>query len=262
MIISHKALPRKFVKIDIPPFVKLLLAGTNTNRTPCPTRKMNNEQKFWRSLLETRNPGWKLHVPEGDQLEGLAEYDVAIYVVDTSTGWTTAGMLKAAEFGRVAQAVGQAVGQAAKSMRKIGGGITAGIWKVLGASPQPGANSPEAHEALVSACADMSLTKTFLVVQQQTGGFAGHWVYLVYRLRSGERIGRPAYFGRRSPGLMDRGDLVLLCHKRSLTFTRRQHGHRGSVASKAAAIRSRKVVMDDGTWRCVRWAAARLVMRG
>jgi hypothetical protein len=56
--------------------------------------------------------------------------------------------------------------------------------------------------------------------------------------------------------------LVLLCHKRSLAFTRRQHGHRGSVLSKAAAIRSRKVVMDDGTWRCVRWAAARLVMRG
>jgi hypothetical protein len=164
---------------------------------------MNNEQKFWRTLLEASNPGWKLHVPEGDQLEGLADYDVAIYVVDTSTGWTTAGMLKAAEFGRVAQAVGQA----AKSMRKIGGGITAGIWKILGTSPQPGANSPEAHEALVSACADMSLTKTFLVVQQQTGGFAGHWVYLVYRLKSGQRIGRPVYFGRSSPGLMDRGDL-------------------------------------------------------
>ena len=43
---------------------------------------------------------------------------------------------------------------------------------------------------------------------------------------------------------------------------RRQHGHRGSVLSNAAAISSRKVVMDDGTWRCVRWAAARLVMRG
>lgn len=56
--------------------------------------------------------------------------------------------------------------------------------------------------------------------------------------------------------------LILLCHKRSLAFTRRQHGHRGNVLSKAAAIRSRKVVMDDGTWRCVRWAASRLVMRG
>jgi len=56
--------------------------------------------------------------------------------------------------------------------------------------------------------------------------------------------------------------LVLLCHKRSLAFTRRQHGQRGNVLSNAAAISSRKVVMDDGTWRCVRWAAARLVMRG
>ena len=48
--------------------------------------------------------------------------------------------------------------------------------------------------------------------------------------------------------------LVLLCQKRSLRFTRRQQGHRGSVLIKAAAMRSRKVVMDDGAWRCVRWA--------
>ena len=56
--------------------------------------------------------------------------------------------------------------------------------------------------------------------------------------------------------------LVLLCRKNNLALTRRQHGHLGRVASKAAAIRSRRVVMDDGTWRCVRWAAARLVIRG
>ncbi|MCW8167521.1 hypothetical protein D8B22_22585, partial [Verminephrobacter aporrectodeae subsp. tuberculatae] len=42
--------------------------------------------------------------------------------------------------------------------------------------------------------------------------------------------------------------IVLLCHKRILAFTRRQHGQRGSVLSKAAAIRSRKVVIDDRTW--------------
>jgi hypothetical protein len=35
-------------------------------------------------------------------------------------------------------------------------------------------------------------------------------------------------------------------------FARKQHGHRDSVAIKAAAISSRKVVMDDRTWRCVR----------
>ncbi len=56
--------------------------------------------------------------------------------------------------------------------------------------------------------------------------------------------------------------LVLLCHKRSLAFWRRQQGQRGRVLSKAAAIRSRKLVIDDGTWRCVRGAAARFVMRG
>ena len=33
--------------------------------------------------------------------------------------------------------------------------------------------------------------------------------------------------------------LVLLCHKISPAFTRRQHGHRGSVLSRAAAVLSR-----------------------
>ena len=67
---------------------------------------------------------------------------------------------------------------------------------------------------------------------------------------------------RISLGKLRDKDIVLLCHKRNLLFTLRQHGHLGSVLSKAAAIRSRKVVMDDGTWRCVRWAAPRFVMRG
>ncbi|MDF2461952.1 MAG: hypothetical protein K0Q43_187 [Ramlibacter sp.] len=164
---------------------------------------MNNEQKFWRSLLHARSPYWKLHIQAGDRIEGLAEYDVAIYVVDTSTGWTAAGMLKTPEF----QHIAQAVGQAAKSMRKIRGGLSAGIWQVLGEAPQPAASSPEAHEALVSACADMALTKTFVQVKQQTGGVAGHWVYLVYRLQSGERIGRPVFFGRPQMGLIDQNDL-------------------------------------------------------
>lgn len=49
--------------------------------------------------------------------------------------------------------------------------------------------------------------------------------------------------------------LALLCHKRSLSLARRQHRHRGSVLGKAAAIRSRKPVLDDETWRYLRWAA-------
>jgi hypothetical protein len=56
--------------------------------------------------------------------------------------------------------------------------------------------------------------------------------------------------------------LVLLCHTSNLVWMRKQHGHRASVVSKAAAIRTRKVVMDEGAWRCVRWTAARLVMLG
>jgi len=56
-------------------------------------------------------------------------------------------------------------------------------------------------------------------------------------------------FTRSRPRRSTDNGLVLLCHKRGFAFTRRQHGHRGSALSKAAAIRSRKVVMDDGTWR-------------
>jgi hypothetical protein len=55
---------------------------------------------------------------------------------------------------------------------------------------------------------------------------------------------------------------VLLWHKRGLAFARRQHGHQGSTVSKAAAIGCRKVVMDDGTWRCARWTSPSSVVRG
>lgn len=44
--------------------------------------------------------------------------------------------------------------------------------------------------------------------------------------------------------------LVLLCHKRSLAFTRSRHTRLGSVRSKVAGVR-RKLMIDDGTWRCV-----------
>ena len=75
------------------------------------------------------------------------------------------------------------------------------------------------------------------------------------------RLPLPKCIRRSTDGLIPRL-LVLLCHKRSLAFTRRQQGHLGRSRIKALAIHSRKVVMDDATWRCVRGAAARLVMRG
>jgi hypothetical protein len=46
--------------------------------------------------------------------------------------------------------------------------------------------------------------------------------------------------------------LVLPYHERNPTFTRMQHGQRGSVLSKAAAVRNRKLVIDDSTWYCAR----------
>jgi hypothetical protein len=40
--------------------------------------------------------------------------------------------------------------------------------------------------------------------------------------------------------------LVLLCQRSVALFAREQHGHRGTVLSKVAAIRSRKSVKSGG----------------
>jgi hypothetical protein len=56
--------------------------------------------------------------------------------------------------------------------------------------------------------------------------------------------------------------LVLLCYLFCLSQGRKQQGHRGSVRASNAPIRMRKLVIEDGTWRCARWTSSRLVMRG
>lgn len=70
------------------------------------------------------------------------------------------------------------------------------------------------------------------------------------------------HFPMKGPGLPDGASLrsfsaptalnvlVLLCHKRSLAFTRSRHTRLGSVRTKVAGVR-RKLMIDDGTWRCV-----------
>jgi len=56
--------------------------------------------------------------------------------------------------------------------------------------------------------------------------------------------------------------LVLLCYLFCLSHGRQQHGQRGRFRARSAPMRIRKLVMEDGTWRCARRTSPRSVMRG
>ena len=50
--------------------------------------------------------------------------------------------------------------------------------------------------------------------------------------------------------------LILLCHKFSTSFHRWQHGQRGTILTRARAMRIRTVVMEVPTWRSGRSGGA------
>ena len=51
-------------------------------------------------------------------------------------------------------------------------------------------------------------------------------------------------------------------HLFCLSQGRQQQGQRGSFRARSAPMRIRKLVMEDGTWRCARRTSPRSVMRG
>jgi len=66
----------------------------------------------------------------------------------------------------------------------------------------------------------------------------------------------------KAPGKSLDGALILLCYLFCLSHGRQQHGQRGRFRARSAPMRIRKLVMEDGTWRCARRTSPRSVMRG
>lgn len=160
-------------------------------------RASRNEQRFWRTVLEAHNPGWRLHVPKDSVLEGLSDYDVHVYVVDTSTGWTGAATMKTPEFKRLAAASASM----ASYQRSLPNDVLGSITHQLKKNPQPNPDSEDAYELLLGAASNLTLTKTYQLAKEKAG-LSGHWVYVVYRLQNQQYEARPFYMKGQSPGLL------------------------------------------------------------
>lgn len=63
----------------------------------------SNESKFWEQIAAQNNPGWKMAIGPGLEsgAASLSGCDTFLYIVDTKTGWTSAGATHGEFFLRV-----------------------------------------------------------------------------------------------------------------------------------------------------------------
>lgn len=158
---------------------------------------MNQEQTFFERLAGTTLPDWDVklqpHMQPGQM--NLASYDVQIYVVDTSTGWTGAGAMQASGFAAAAR-LPAGTGQSLEDVTDMAGkSIT-----MLGRD-QPEAGAPDLAQCIQLTAAALSGTQTFDQVRA-TADLSGHWVYVAYRMHDASTIARPVFFRSRTTGFL------------------------------------------------------------
>lgn len=167
----------------------------------------SNESKFWEQIAAQGNPGWKMAI--GPSMEAgeisLSGCDTYLYVVDTKTGWTSAGATQGECLHRAKRTypeVMKLTQMTAAALASAAAGMIIHAART-GAAP----DSEESIRAINGVAYALVDTKTFDVVQQRTGGVAGHWIYLVYTLRNGDLIGRPMYAMDVTTKFLDPGKL-------------------------------------------------------
>lgn len=159
---------------------------------------MNAESKMWLDQLQAITPQWKLSLGQHFQPgAGLLATDAYVYVIDTSTNWMAGAALATSEMRRM-----RATLDANPSMREAAlNGCTAAVLAAGDRGLNPGTADGEA--CLVSAIAALALTRSWDLVLNKQNSLAGHWFYVVYRLRGGPGgIGRPGFVSWSEPGFL------------------------------------------------------------
>lgn len=149
-----------------------------------------NETKFWERLLKTTNPDWDVGFAEEVGTPGtvnLAEQRVRIYIVDTSNMWTLAGATT--ELAAV-----NAHHRTSANPREASH-IVGSIGHLLTDLSDRGMDrgSVDAIKAIQCSLIAISTTRTFSEAKRLTGGYSGHWAYLLYRMNDGQALTRPVY---------------------------------------------------------------------
>lgn len=158
---------------------------------------MQHEKDFFERMTATALPGWDIklqpHLQPGQM--DLTSYDVHIYVVDTSTGWTGAGAMQTSGFAAAARlpaeiglSLGDVTDLAGKSITVLGG-------------VQPVAGAPDLAQCIQLTAAALTGTQTFEQVRA-SADLSGHWVYVAYRMHDASTIARPVFFRSKTPGFI------------------------------------------------------------
>lgn len=159
---------------------------------------VNNESKFFREILETMNPGWrlKLHNNEGSCPGSYSDLTVRAYIVDTSSEWILSSAMSEANLQMLVKDIPTDCGLGKEAV----GGFS--NLAEFCSDRNITAESDDAAHASTVAMLTMTTTATYKRVKETTGSYAGHWFYIMYRLKNSSVITRPVYFNNHRQGLM------------------------------------------------------------
>ncbi len=135
----------------------------------------------------------------------IASLTAAVYLIDTSSSWRMAGLIDP----RCMPQMQEQVRQGSLDADRI---TMAASWCILDhckPDPEPSQAIPDeakvanqvANRAIELAVAALVQTRCYELAKSGPTGLNGHWLYLVYRMRDGTAIARPAMLPARQIGL-------------------------------------------------------------
>lgn len=159
----------------------------------------NGERGFWADIVAAANPGWTVQLDPGWGQDGalFSGLNVFLYVFDTSTGWKAACATSQQDMMRARRDL-EASGSRRNAIKDACGSA------ICDAADQ-GTTAVDlmAKQALMLSMVNMTDTRTFALVAEKLGTITGHWLTILYRLKDGTSLTRPAYTeGRAISGLM------------------------------------------------------------
>ncbi|MBI2770348.1 MAG: hypothetical protein HYX47_12050 [Burkholderiales bacterium] len=158
------------------------------------------EDRFWLEVANQLNPDWHVHMGDGAARIPLAQQDTFLYMFDTSTMWVAAGVTMASEMLRARRQL-----QGLKLEPGLVAGLAGEAILECGKANLPGDHA-DTQRAMTATICSITATVTWSTVMDRIGSPAGHWIWMAYRLRDGDTLGRPV-FGQGPRAFMQQSDV-------------------------------------------------------
>lgn len=154
-----------------------------------------NEETFWTSVAQQFAAEWDVRLVPGKTGGGLAGLNSAIYVIDTSNGWSAMGAFPESTLASAA-----ALLRAQSDQKAIIDNADLLCHECAGRGIQ--GDHPDLLNALNAAIVATSGTRTYSVAPPTPAGMTGHWLRLLYRLADGSLMGRPMHLKTNGPSML------------------------------------------------------------